>query len=274
MPYQDEEMNQEPRPGAARDIDVLVRRPGVNNRRSRLLKWLLVSLAIAPVAAFAGSKAHLFEAALTLQPDLENGRKIYTTCVVCHGAEGWGLHNGNYPQIAGQLKAVVIKQLADIKAGIRGNPMMYPFTTDRILPDAQTIADVSAYIEQLAMAPTNGIGPGFGLQRAQQQYREYCADCHGGTGEGEIKRQIPSLYGQHYNYLVRQFNWIRNGTRRNADKEMIEQIRDISERDWMGILDYTSRLRPPAAKLARPGWRNPDFKLPARSGGVAASGGH
>ncbi|MCK4710711.1 MAG: c-type cytochrome, partial [Gammaproteobacteria bacterium] len=52
-----------------------------------------------------------FEQALELTADLENGRKLYRLCVACHGPEGWGTQNGSYPQIAGQLHTVTIKQL-------------------------------------------------------------------------------------------------------------------------------------------------------------------
>jgi len=33
---------------------------------------------------------------------------------------------------------------------------------------------------------------------------------------------MPLIQGQHYNYQVRQFEWIRTGKRRNADEEMME----------------------------------------------------
>ena len=69
-----------------------------------------------------------FDKALSLQPDLENGRKLYLTCAVCHGPEGWGSPDGYYPQIAGQIDSVIIKQLADIRSRNRDNPTMYPFS--------------------------------------------------------------------------------------------------------------------------------------------------
>ena len=84
--------------------------------------------------------------ALKLTPNLENGRKIYHICTVCHTPEGWGLESGAYPQVAGQLRTVIIKQLADIRARNRDNPTMLPFTSPKLLGGAQEIADVAAYI--------------------------------------------------------------------------------------------------------------------------------
>ena len=60
-------------------------------------------------------------------------------------------------------------------------------------------------------------------------------------------------------YLMRQFRWIKYGKRRNADQKMVKQIRRLTGRDTAAIMDYTSRLRPPEDKLAKPGWVNPDF---------------
>ncbi len=206
------------------------------------------------------------EQALDLEPNLENGKRVFHTCAVCHTPEGWGMENGAYPQIAGQLADVIIKQLADIRARNRNNPTMYPFTSPQLLGGTQEIADVAAYIAALPMNPRNGIGPGMELDYGKRLYKENCVDCHGERGEGSEHKHAPAIYGQHYNYLVRQFEWIRTGQRRNADEEMVEQIQRFSPREVSAVLDYVSRLPPPADQVAEPGWQNPDFPKFARSG--------
>jgi cytochrome c553 len=198
------------------------------------------------------------EKAIHLEPDRENGKKVYLLCAVCHQPEGWGTADGDYPQIAGQHGSVIIKQLADIRARNRDNPTMYPFTLLDHL-NLQQIADVSAYIAQCPMTPENGTGPGDDLVHGERLYAEYCVECHGGQGEGISQKHMPLIQGQHYKYLVRQFEWIRDGKRRNADPEMVEQIKTFSSRDVTAVMDYVSRLRPPAGRVAEPGWRNPDF---------------
>jgi cytochrome c553 len=196
---------------------------------------------------------------LKLTPNLGNGRRVYMTCAVCHTPEGWGTEDGYYPQIAGQLETVLIKQLADIRARNRDNPTMYPFTMPNMLGGPQEIADVAAYISRLPMTPFNGKGPGHDLAHGERLYKKYCVDCHGENGGGNSEDHIPKLQGQHYNYLIRQFEWIRTGKRRNADPEMVKQIKSFSPRDVMAVMDYISRLRPPESSLGRPGWVNPDF---------------
>lgn len=200
-----------------------------------------------------------FELALSLEPNIDNGRELYKLCVACHGPEGWGNTNGSYPQIAGQLPGVAIKQLADIRAGNRDNPIMRAFASTRALGGAQEIADVVGYIATLPMTPKNGQGSRLNLELGKEIYLRDCADCHGENGEGDAKKHVPLIYGQHYQYLARQYRWIRNGRRRNANKEMVEQIRGYSLRDENAVLAYTASLKPPEDKVAEAGWKNPDF---------------
>jgi cytochrome c553 len=222
--------------------------------------WGVPALAQSPEEA-----AREVEQALHLTPNAENGKRIYQICAVCHTPEGWGTETGYYPQIAGQLPDVTIKQLADIRARNRDNPTMFPFASPRLLGGVQEIADVSAYIAKLPMAPHNAVGPGVDLEYGKKLYEENCVDCHGSQGEGDSKKHAPRIQGQHFSYLHRQFDWIRTGRRRNADKDMAEQIRRFSPRDEAAVLDYVSRLRPPAEMVAAPGWQNPDFPQFARS---------
>ncbi len=199
-----------------------------------------------------------FEEALKLEPNVDNGRELYkSSCITCHGPEGWGVPGSGYPQIAGQLKDVIIKQLADFRAGNRDNPIMNAFVSPRTLGGPQEIADVAAYVAQLPMSPRNEKGFYLRVDEGREIYQRMCADCHGERGEGDPKRHAPRLAGQHYSYLMRQFNWIRNGRRRNADKKMQEQIQDMSSREQTAVMSYLSYLKPD--NVAPEGWRNPDF---------------
>jgi len=197
--------------------------------------------------------------ALGLTPNHENGIETYEVCSACHQLNGWGLPDGTFPQLAGQHVSVIIKQLADIRAQNRDNPTMYPFAKPSEIGGAQAIMDVATYISNLPMNPENGVGPGDNLELGAQLYKVNCVRCHGENGEGDPDKFYPLIQGQHYNYLVRQFAWIRDGKRRNANPDMVKQIENFSEEDMKAVLDYVSRIKPPAEKLAEPGWVNPDF---------------
>lgn len=218
--------------------------------------WVSASLMAASPAEIAQRE---YDEVMRLTPNVERGRQVYLTCAVCHLPEGWGSVDGSYPQIAGQLRTVIIKQLADFRAGNRVNPLMYPFSVPGILGGPQEIADVAAYVAQLPMSPHNGVGPGIALAEGEALYAERCQDCHGAAGEGDETEHVPAIAGQHFAYLMRQFNAIRTGARKNADSKMIETIGDLSPAQQLAVLDYTSRLRPPPEKQAADGWLNPDF---------------
>ncbi len=197
--------------------------------------------------------------AMHLEPDLENGLEVYEVCSACHLPEGWGAKEGTFPQLAGQHRTVLIKQLADIRAKNRDNPTMYPFALPSEIGGPQALADVTGYIAKLPMNPNNGVGAGDDLELGKQLFKDNCVKCHGKKGEGNAKKFYPRIQGQHYNYMLRQFEWIRDGKRRNANPDMVKQIHDFTDRDMKAVIDYVSRIKPPQEDLGEPGWQNPDF---------------
>lgn len=226
-----------------------------------ILTALAVTLLATPALATEGWNQGGGEqdAALHLTPDRENGIEVYEVCAACHLYEGWGQPDGTFPQLAGQHKNVIIKQLADIRALNRDNPTMYPFALPESIGGPQAIADVSAYIAELPLNPEPGVGPGTDLALGEQLYKDNCVRCHGDNGQGIAEKYYPRIQGQHYNYLLRQFEWIRDGKRRNANPDMIKQIQGFSDKDMIAVMDFVSRQQPPADKLGVVGWENPDF---------------
>ncbi len=240
-------------------------RKDYKRRHHRLLHGLVLTLFLvvhgpcATAVAEEDLQLERFERALERTPDVANGREQYRLCIACHGPEGWGTSSGSYPQIAGQLPTVTIKQLHDICSKQRGNPIMEAFTSPRVLKTAQDVADLAAYIAQLPMTDQNGKGKSDDVVVGKPLYEENCQTCHGASGEGHAEDQIPRLQGQHYNYLMRQFSWIRGGHRANADEKMIKQIQKLSLREQSSIMAYVASLAPSATHMAAPGWTNPDF---------------
>lgn len=253
--------------------------------------------------------------ALELEGDVEDGEDSYEICAACHLPSGWGDPPGTFPQLAGQHATVLIKQIADIRAGNRDNPTMYPFAIQ--IEGAEDLANVSAYIQTLKMNPSplrGPAGPLFllsnlrkdlsdhsldGLEKivgtavfkklkkleetkfksrksfedtvkksigaaafkkhgvvislyadwstdlklGKKLYEKNCVQCHGDHGQGNYKDYYPVIAGQTYLYLVRQFHWIKVGKRRNANPDMVKQIKEFTELDMRSVVDYASRFK-------------------------------
>ena len=183
--------------------------------------------------------------ALNLVGDVENGKAAYEEeCAGCHQPSGAGRPDGKIPQLAGQHETVLIKQIADIRAARRDNPVMHPHSMKLI--DAQELADVSAYLQALPIPPGNGKGSGTELATGEKLYRRDCASCHGERGEGSEEKFHPVLAGQHYGYLLRQIRDTAAGRRRNANPEMVKVVKRYTDEKMQAVIDYMSRLQWPA----------------------------
>ena len=182
--------------------------------------------------------------ALGLKGDVKNGEAAYEVCSACHLPSGSGRPDGTFPQLAGQHKTVLIKQIADIRAGRRDNPIMYPFATT--LTDPQELADVAAYIQTLPIPPGNGKGPGTNLATGEELFQRDCVQCHGKQGEGNEEKFYPVLAGQHYEYMLRQIRDIAGGRRRNANPDMVKVVKGYKDEELQAVVDYMSRLHWPA----------------------------
>jgi len=219
-------------------------------RRRRARSAPVIVLTAALVAAAASALAQDREAgqggpdelavALALPGDPVRGSRAYEPCASCHLSSGAGRPDGTFPQLAGQHRAVLVKQLVDIRAGRRANPVMAPYA--RALLDAQEIADVAAYVATLPLPSDQGLGEGRDLARGGLLYGRDCARCHGANGEGDTARIVPALRRQHYAYLLRQVRSISSGLRGNAHPEMASVVAEYSDAELRAVVDYAARL--------------------------------
>lgn len=220
------------------------------------------------------SLAALSSAAATAQPgtgdvDPENGEDINEVCSSCHGPNGEGGKQGEYPRLAGQPAAFIATQLHLFRDRKRPNLAMIEYIDERQMPD-QDIIDISAYLAAIELPsrlpPVDTEASGFNayarLMKAKQVlqiprapgdidagkrlYNRECASCHGRQGQSESDHEdgVPMLSGQYTNYLWRQVDKLINGVRLHdpeaPDERLLadfthEQLRDIFA--YLSILD-------------------------------------
>jgi len=215
-------------------------------RYSTRLIGLLVAACSGTAASAAGPEAWNTPypektAALRAQGDAARGEAAFEICQGCHRVGALGRADGSYPRLAGQHVTVLIKQLADVRSGRRSNPKMLPFADHQSI-SVQDIADIAAYLSGLPVPNDQGQGSGKALALGERLYVMDCASCHGPRGEGDPHRFYPRIAGQHYRYLLRESQLIRDGKRKNANPDMVKAIRNYSDAEIDAVADYMSRL--------------------------------
>ena len=215
---------------------------------NKLFKTILV-LSLWPLAATAQTPAwneikgeQLV--ALKTKGDATRGEAAFEPCQGCHRKDASGRTSGAYPRLSGQHGTVLIKQIADIRAGRRLNPKMEPFIEDHVLTPYE-IADIATFLQGLPISAENGKGPGSAAAAGKQLYDRDCVKCHGGKGEGDAEKFYPMLAAQHYRYLLREMQFIRDGDRKNSNPEMVTVIKPYTNVDLEALADYLAQLPPP-----------------------------
>ena len=80
--------------------------------------------------------------AMAASGDIEAGKTKAQMCQSCHGEDGNGVGQGDYPLLAGQHADYLFKALTDYKSGRRNNPIMAGFAATL---SEQDMHDLAAY---------------------------------------------------------------------------------------------------------------------------------
>jgi cytochrome c553 len=213
---------------------------------NRFFCALLLSL---PLLAHAETAAQRdYNRVMALKPDSEHGRDVFGKCAVCHGPNGDGTTNGSVPRIAGQHYRVLARQVVDFRNGARWDMRMEGVATSHeIIPELQDIADVAMYVSMLSRDGTRGVGDGQYVDRGAAIYKSSCASCHGAQAQGDDRKGIPRIAGQHAAYLARQVYDAVDGRRPALSRTHGKRLEGLDFADVQGLTDY----------LARIGWSQP-----------------
>jgi cytochrome c553 len=175
-------------------------------------------------------------------PSMSDGRRLYASCAVCHQPNAWGSPDGTIPNLAGQQKRYLEKQLALFRSGARVNTAMQVVTAHETFSDPQNIVALANYLSSLDPNPNPLKGSGEHLRVGQEAYTHICAACHGVDGRGDSANRVPRIAGQQYPYLIRQIEAAAALHKDLAPPEMTSALRGMPPQEKNALADYISRL--------------------------------
>jgi cytochrome c553 len=207
--------------------------------RSGVLVATAVCLGVASVSVTAQAPAPQGASAPS---NPQRGRELSYTCLGCHGVDGYKNAYPNYsvPELEGQHPEYLTAALKEYRDGDRAHLTMHSQASS--LTD-QDITDIVAYF---AGKPLTADSKPQGTVPAPAAL---CTSCHGVNGVG-ITPDIPTLAGQHPDYIVRALEEYKKGGRKH--QVMTGMAATVKDEDMSIIADYFSKQRPSLATESRP----------------------
>ncbi len=189
----------------------------------------------------------VFSGTTLAQGNAEAGQGKVAVCVACHGQSGNESLLPNVPKLGGQSASYLLKQMVEIKSGVRAAPLMNGMLNTL---DDQGLADVAAYYASLP-AP-QGAAEAEKLAIAEPIYKAgiasigvaACSACHAPNGKGIPEAGYPALSGQDVAYTEMQLKAFRAGERANDDAEIMRTISErLTDAEIAALASYVSGLR-------------------------------
>ncbi|MGI9286411.1 MAG: c-type cytochrome [Pseudomonadales bacterium] len=178
--------------------------------------------------------------------DPQAGKTKAAQCVACHGADGNSLAAA-FPKIAGQGEKYLLKQMQEIKEGVRPIAQMAGQLDNMSDQDLQDIA--SYYAGQTmsgSAAKKDLVDMGASVYRAgiKKQGIAACTGCHSPTGVGNAPAGFPRLSGQHADYIEQQLLMFQTGERNNDVDSVMRSITErMTAKEIKAVSSYASGVR-------------------------------
>ncbi|MEH6469728.1 MAG: c-type cytochrome [Halopseudomonas sp.] len=161
------------------------------------------------------------------QGDAAAGQGKAAVCFGCHGADG-NATAPSFPKLAGQNANYLVKQLKDIKGGVRPSPLMMGFAAGLADQDMEDLAAFFSTLEVSQGAATDAdlVAKGQAIYSAGIQSKGVaaCAACHSPKGAGNGLAGFPSVKGQYAIYVDSQLKAFRDGGRANDPSSMMRDV--------------------------------------------------
>lgn len=210
----------------------------------------VVRAAVAIVAAAALSSPSL--AASVLRGDAAAGQAKAVTCGACHGADGNSVVP-NFPKLAGLGEKYLLKQMQDIRSGLRPVAAMagqVDNMSDQDLADIAAFYDSQSRSPEMADAELVELGRKIYLSGIMERKVAACSGCHSPTGKGNGPAGFPGLSGQHADYIAAQLKMFRKGYEDPAgrvndgdSKIMRTTAFELSDLEIQAVASYASGLK-------------------------------
>jgi len=208
--------------------------------RSLPFKALLALLftAVTATPAFAQANANV---------NAEAGQAKAAVCGACHGPTGNESPLPNSPKLGGQGERYLLKQLQEIKGGVRVVPQMAGILDPM---SDQDLANLAAWFSSQS-APQGAVDPakralGERLFRAGDATIGVaaCSACHAPNGAGNHAAGYPALSGQDPAYTELQLKAFRDGARTNDAAEVMRTTAArLNDAEIAALASYVSGLR-------------------------------
>lgn len=174
---------------------------------------------------FAVVTALLYSHALAENTD--EGKRVFSSCVSCHGEHGEGSAKSGAPRLAGQHQWYLLRQITNFRSGIRGDLAEDSFGAnmrklEHKFAEAKNIESLVAYISTLK-APESSPTLEGNIRRGKKLYKS-CRTCHGENGEGKRSHNTPRLNEQYDWYMSRQLTNFKRGLRGKHPEDKIGRL--------------------------------------------------
>lgn len=180
--------------------------------------------------------------------NIEAGKQKAAACVACHNMDG-NSTLPNWPKIAGQHQAYLVKQLKEYKLGETGprfDPQMIGMVANL---NEQDIEDLSAYFASQKQTP--GKAAPNEVKLGERIYRggnlatgvAACTACHGPKGAGNAAAKYPRVGGQQALYTETQLKVFKEKKRHNDINGIMQDIaRRMTDEEIKAVSEYIAGL--------------------------------
>lgn len=159
------------------------------------------------------------------------------SCAHCHGVDG-NSSSPIYPNLAGQTKEYLYKQIMAFKNGVRVNAMMSSSVGILTEEDVAELADY--YSSQTMTRGRFQTDPALVTQGKKVADEAQCVACHqqGFKGLGEF----PRIARQKFQYIVKQLKDYRDGVRTSDEGVMSGTVKNLTDEQIDALGHYLTGM--------------------------------